>query len=296
MKVLRDPRLVECCGQHYCDLCLNKWIISKNNEKTCPNCREKVFQSVLNKEKIREINALHVRCSNTRKGCEWEGELQALKEHLELDNGCEYETVCCGKSAQGGSPHVIPSPFPVFGECSVSLVPTSHNRQGSLVYSCSAKMERRHLTEHQEKECKYRQYTCDHCGYEDTYEAIAGRRPIYFSRNDSLSNHYDKCHCYPLNCPNKCGEKNIKRKNMRSHRSSCILEPLKCPFHYVGCTERIKRKDMDAHRQQNMEKHLVMLAKSHERLVQKVEPRQEEEEEVEYDEEEEQGSILSDES
>ena len=43
MKVLRDPRLTECCGQHYCDFCLKKWLVSN---KTCPHCRKKDFQSI----------------------------------------------------------------------------------------------------------------------------------------------------------------------------------------------------------------------------------------------------------
>ena len=39
---------------------------------------------------------------------------------------------------------------------------------------CGVAMERRHLANHQENECVYRQYTCEHCGYTDTYDAIAG--------------------------------------------------------------------------------------------------------------------------
>ena len=262
MKVLRDARLVDCCGQHYCDSCLEEWINSKN-EKTCPNCRKKNFQSILNRERIREINELRVRCSNSHKGCEWEGEIKALKEHLESDNGCEYETVYCRKSSSGTSP-VISTPLRVS-----SFMPGQVNTASTV---CHCNIERRYLAKHQEKECKYRQYTCEHCGYEDTFEAVAGRKPRVHA-GDSVRNHYDECPNYPRDCPNKCGEKNIKRKNMRSHRNECILEPLKCPFHNVGCTDRIKRKDMDVHRHQNMEKHLELLAESHERLAQIVDKR-----------------------
>ena len=260
MKVLRDARLVECCGQHYCDSCLGKWINSKN-EKTCPNCRKNDVQSILNKERIREISELHVWCSNIKKGCEWEGEMKALEEHLGSDNGCEYETVYCRNSSRGTSTATTrPSPLRVSSFMSGQFNPASSVRH------CTTNIERRYLAKHQEKECNYRQYTCEHCGYEDTFEAIAGRRHA----GDSESNHYDECPNYPRDCPNKCGEKNIKRKNMRSHRNECILESLKCSFHNVGCADRIKRKDMDVHRQQNMERHLVMLAESHERLAQKV--------------------------
>ena len=96
MKVLRDARLTECCGQHYCDSCLRKWL-EKN--KTCPQCRKKDFQNMLNREKIREINEFKVRCTNKEKGCKWVGELGALKHHLESDNGCDYVMVICSNTA-----------------------------------------------------------------------------------------------------------------------------------------------------------------------------------------------------
>ena len=90
MKILRDARLTECCGQHYCDSCLTQWLRRK---RTCPYCRKADLQSMLNKEKIREINELRIRCTNREKGCAWVGELGALKGHLESDKGCGYEIV-----------------------------------------------------------------------------------------------------------------------------------------------------------------------------------------------------------
>ena len=144
MKVLRDARLVDCCGQHYCDSCLGKWINSKN-EKTCPNCRKKDFQSILNKERIREIRELHVRCSNSKKGCEWEGEMKALKEHLGSDNGCEYETVYCRKPSRGTSTATTrPSPLRVSSFMSGQFNPAPS------VCHCTTNIERWYLAKHQE--------------------------------------------------------------------------------------------------------------------------------------------------
>ena len=82
---------------------------------------------------------------------------------------------------------------------------------------CGAAMERRHLSNHQENECVYRQYKCQHCGYTDTYDAIAGCGRV---RNENTTvagpgNHYDECGNYPLDCPNGCGEKNIRRSDMK---------------------------------------------------------------------------------
>jgi TNF receptor-associated factor 3 len=115
------------------------------------------------------------------------------------------------------------------------------------------KIERRNLAEHQEKTCQYRQYTCEHCGHKHTHHAITG--------------HYEQCTDYPLDCYNKCGVTNIKRKDMAAHRKSCSLQPLTCPYKYVGCTAKVKRKDMADHRHEKMEEHLLLLAKSHEKLA-----------------------------
>ena len=108
------------------------------------------------------------------------GELGALKDHLESDNGCGYVMVTCGRSI---------------------LTFWGSNK------SCGEGMERRLLTHHQKNECSYRQYKCQHCGYIDTYDAITGSGRIR-NRDSKIGyggNHYSQCDEYPLKCPNKCG-------------------------------------------------------------------------------------------
>ena len=115
--------------------------------------------------------------------------------------------------------------------------------------------------------CKYRPYKCEHCDHEDTYQAITvGTKYKGWSLFGTRS-HYDECPEYPLPCPNKCGAKNIKRKDMAGHRESCPLEPLDCPFKDAGCTESIARKDMDSHMERNTQQHILKLFHSHQELV-----------------------------
>ena len=150
-------------------------------------------------------------------------------------------------------------------------------------------MERRHLTHHQENECLYRQYTCQHCGYIDTYDAIAGSGMI---RNEGSmirrgGNHYKQCDEYPLDCPNECGAENIKRKDMKIHRETCPLEPLDCPFQHVGCTAgKIPRKDMDSHCKENMQPHLLLVVQSNKDLARKNEELSRKNEEIAHKNEE----------
>ena len=220
MKVLRDPRLTECCGQHYCDSCLKKWL--KRN-KSCPHCRKECFQNILDKLMIHEIKEFKVRCTNKTKGCKCVGELGSLEYHLESDNGCGYVMVTCNSHA------------------AVSF-------WGSKCL-CGEGMERRHLTHHQKNVCLYRQYTCQYCGYIDTYDAIAGSGEI---RNEGSmivgeGNHYKQCYEYPLDCPNECGTENIKRKDMEEHKEICPLDV--CPFSEF-CNIIILRKDIEDHKKE----------------------------------------------
>ena len=226
---MRNARLAECCGQHFCDSCLKHW--QRTSRAGCPHCRTTRFNNVLNKEKIREITEFRIRCTNNATGCNWVGELGELKTHLQSDGGCGYAKVKCSLSAYKGD-------FS-FGW---------GGRQKQV--TCGMEVERRFLAVHHE-ECKYRQYTCEHCGYVDTYDAIGGSGQLKNQNskvNSHMGNHYKTCDHFPQECVNECGEMNIKRKDMRSHRDVCPLEPLTCPFNAVLCKNDILRKDMGAHK------------------------------------------------
>ena len=230
-EVLREARLTECCGQHYCDSCLKKWL-AQNAQKTCPQCRQKDFQSVLNKEKIREVNELQVYCRNKKDGCGWVGELSAVEEHV--DKKCGYTLVSCPN------------------ECMMNI-------------SNAKTFRRQHLLK-----CRCRPYTCEYCGHKDRYDIITGNLAPWKMYPTFNKFHYDECANYPLDCPNKCGAAKIKRKDMGTHRDSCELEPIDCPFSHVGCT-KIRRRDIDSHCRDSMQNHLLLLAKSLKELAQKNE-------------------------
>ena len=95
-KILSDPHLAVCCGQHFCESCLNQWF-TRQGKESCPHCRaeEEAFHHVIDKGVRSEINQLKIRCSNHGEDCEWIGELGELKKHLESDNGCGFVIVEC---------------------------------------------------------------------------------------------------------------------------------------------------------------------------------------------------------
>ena len=181
-KVQRDPHLTSCCGQHFCESCLENWF-KKQRKKSCPHCREKRIVHIVNKERKREIHELKIHCTHHEEGCQWIGELGDLQTHLDSESGCGYVEVECTGS-----------------------------------WHCS-KMKRKDLQEHLSSECPERTYKCEHCEFEDTYEEITiyhydecPEYPLECSnecgveaiKRKDMSAHRAECPEELVECPNGC--------------------------------------------------------------------------------------------
>ena len=70
------------------------------------------------------------------------------------------------------------------------------------------------------------------------------------------SKHKEKCHKFPLTCPNNCGVDNIPQGDMDEHKKVCPLEMIQCEFHGVGCEAIISREDAESHVKENLMMHL----------------------------------------
>ena len=228
---LREPRLVVCCGQHYCHSCLEQWFAEKEiNTQTCPHCRQKEeFSHVVDKKIKREILGMKVKCRNHQEGCTWINELGSLNDHLESSNGCGYVEVECPNRCTKVE----------------TWKPQTHK---------TITMKRKDVENHLERNCNNREYQCKHCGKKDTYIEITGEG-MNFVRQDY---HYKECPEIPTECPNKCGADKIKRKNVDNHRTKCPLETVYCPnkcrvgVKLLNGTEkdtdtRMLRKNLDRH-------------------------------------------------
>ena len=245
-KVLREPHLAVCCGQHFCESCLNRWF-NQHRKQSCPHCRAegKEFSHVINKGLRSEINQLKVKCSNHGKGCKWTGELGALKTHLESDKGCGFVVVRCPNQCR-------------------------ERRSFSIVKL----IQRKDLDKHLKTECDLRPYQCEHCGYKDTYHEITGKGYSSARRSwlsDFINNsHYGKCPEFPLTCPNKCGAMRIKRKNVNSHRSECPQEPVECPFVEAGCKEDLRRCRLEGHMTSSVQQHLLLVMNDYKKVKKRL--------------------------
>ena len=95
--IQREPTIVSCCGQHFCRSCLQRWL--RSDHLKCPHCLASDLQYFTNKQQLREVSCLLIRCPNEDRGCRWTGELGEGQKHLEEE--CEKAAVCCPKHSGG---------------------------------------------------------------------------------------------------------------------------------------------------------------------------------------------------
>ena len=79
MKVLCEPHLMNCCGQQFCEHCLEKWLL-KN--KTCPHCRSANFSHIFMHPTSRKVGNLKVYCPNKQDGCKVVLKICEYEQHL----------------------------------------------------------------------------------------------------------------------------------------------------------------------------------------------------------------------
>ena len=314
----RDPYLTTCCGHVFYKSCLDnaKKVTSRSRTRStstaCPVCCDKEFITFCNKQLDREVKGLHMMCTNKERGCEWQGELNDINNHLGNSDGCQFEDVeCsneCGKmlKRQYLTSHVetecpnrkvdcqychitgeylfiegdhkeqcprflLPCPNNCKFSCprsvrgrkrrahpysreAIRYVPRedmgAHRDECPLqevecLHQCGKMVQRKHLTNHVEKECPHRKIKCCLCHITGEHQFIEGK-------------HKEQCPKLPLSCPNKCEVGSVPRENMEVHRKECPLEMVQCEYHNVGCKEKIVRKDIEIHKKEKMEKHLSL--------------------------------------
>ena len=128
----------QCCeGQTICKSCLDQWQKTVGNMK-CPVCRKEEGGFYPNYPIKREIKSLHIYCTNKEKGCEWQGELNGINNHLGNSDGCQLEQVKCSNE-------------------------------------CGKMIQRRYLTSHIKIDCPCRKVNCWYCHDTGEHQFIEGQ-------------------------------------------------------------------------------------------------------------------------
>ena len=100
---------------------------------------------------------------------------------------------------------------------------------------CGEQMERKDIEKHKKGTCELRMYTCPHClCHRGTFKNVT-------------TVHFKKCTGFPLDCPNNCWKKRIRRWSMPSHLAACLEQVVPCRYQSLGCKARLPRKQMEYH-------------------------------------------------
>ena len=133
--VLLEPYQTRCCGNH-----ISQEAYQRLQGQPCPVCREENLTAMKDKFHKRKVMSLKVRCPHKAEGCEWEGELGSLEQHLNTN------------SSAGGRDCLH-----VYVVCP---------------YFCNERVQRRCLEEHKSQHCPLRAFTCQYCNHEATYQEV----------------------------------------------------------------------------------------------------------------------------
>ena len=216
LQVLKEPCVISCpCGQKICRECVEQ---IKKEDKPCPLCNLIDFTYIRDYGLERYLKEQEVWCSKKKCGCEWREKLREYEQHLNKNSSPENQLTGCQF---------------VEIECK---------------HGCGERFQRRHITSHQNKQCRMRPYSCEYChDCDSTFE-------------DITVTHYPECKKYPVSCPNGCQDNLFERQEMELHlKEECPHEEVNCPLHYAGCEVRLSRKDMPEHMRDTVT-HLTLLA------------------------------------
>ena len=224
--VARKLILTSCCGESYCLACITD---TQQQAKPCPACGQDNFTTIAPLKYRRRMAGLQVYCSIKGRGCGWTGTLEQLDTHLDSDlDNCLYVDTSCP-------------------------------------LNCGKTVPKNMVEQHVTEECGQRDYGCQHCAFNATYEVV-------------VDTHLPECVYMPLPCLNLCGV-TCERGLMEDHMSMCRLEEVACEFTGVGCEGMFRREEQEEHTTHNTQKHLTITAAA---AIKMKEQLQQQEEKIEY--------------
>ena len=225
-----------------------QFIVEPSDDHLCPICTEPLMEPYL-------TDCGHHFCYTCRGRLLASGTMQCpqcrepdvlkdarLNKHLQRQvNGlkvrCQYHEVGC--EWVGELLYLQEHLDPEARRCDFVLLPCSLGC-GERVRSSAAK-------EHMLNNCSKRLCTCQYCGY-------------YYNKRDIVTEkHYPLCEQFPVECPNKCSVQNLKRIDFKLHLKQCPLQVIECLFSSAGCMVQLPRREMEAHEQDAVHKHLRMV-------------------------------------
>ena len=185
---------------------------------------------LVNKGLKRTLNEFRVYCSHRLSGCEWEGELGKLDEHLNSD----------------------PLPERQLEGCPFAVIECPHCKEGVHRYKIAG---------HQLELCPQRPYTCEYCAeYKSTFEDVA------HSHWPECKCFLLPCpnECTPSGSGLQRQDLDLHVKE------ECPLTVVQCELHHAGCKVALPRKDMADHMKNDSIAHIYLLAAENHHLSKRL--------------------------
>lgn len=88
-RILREPRIAECCGKTCCEACVGPLIQRKD---ACPFCKAPSLRAIVNRHVKNRIDESEVYCPGKEKGCATIEKLEVIVKHI---NTCEFVEIAC---------------------------------------------------------------------------------------------------------------------------------------------------------------------------------------------------------
>ncbi|XP_065883310.1 TNF receptor-associated factor 3-like isoform X1 [Dysidea avara] len=206
------PYLSECCGHTFCKSCLEQ-----ANVCICPMCRSENFAVFANKQVDRAVRGLHVFCTNKEKGCQWQGEVNDIINHLGNSNGCQFEEVVCPND-------------------------------------CGTTFKRHCLATHVKRKCPRHKVNCQYCHIEGERQFVRGEHKEQCPKfsiacpnkcevgsvpRDNIAEHMKMCSLEIIQCEFHvvgCGDC-IARKDQKKHNEQNMEKHLSLSVHQLTSTQ-----------------------------------------------------------
>ena len=216
LQILREPYILDCCGYSFCAACIER--VGKDG-KPCPHCNQPGYTTLVNKGLKRALNEFRVYCPHRLSGCEWEGELGKLDEHLNSD----------------------PLPERQLEGCPFAVIECLHCKEG---------IRRDKIAGHQLERCPQRPYTCEYCAeYKSTFEDVAHSH--WPECKCFLLPCPNECTPSGSGLQRQCLDQHVKEE--------CPLTVVQCELHHAGCEVTRPRKDMAEHMKEDSIAHISLL-------------------------------------
>ena len=203
----RDPHVISCCGNEFCQLCIER---IQREGKACPLCNEPKFTTFLHKKLVREVNALVVRCPQKEMSCEWEGELGQVEQHLSPG---------AGPSSSSGCDYVIV-------ECR---------------YQCGAHLQRRMVGEHEMESCPKRPIEMQVAGLMRKFEVITAENKMLKQELVEMKQAY-KCELTEMKLENEKQREELNKKNVHLQR---VLKKVQVSYDELKKKQEAIKVDVD---------------------------------------------------